>query len=566
MEEENTNMEKFDVMEPDKPINDNGSKNAESKEEKEEPKKKGCYFPSAYTILIILQFIIFILTYIIPKGKFDTIEYDSNSGTFIVQKYNKTSIPTSFEYNGTQETLEELGIKISLEKFQLGYIKKPISIPNSYTKLEEEENTNFFNLFVFPLYGMINAADIGFVLMMIGGCLNILIEMNALTSGMEALSRVTKNHEIILLIALFVLVSIGGTTFGMAEEILSFYPVLMPIFLKSGLDGALAGSSLYFGSIIGTMFSTVNAFAVVLGSNSAGINFVDGIVFRVIGFILGDLLAIGFFIFYNKRVKASPERSAVYDIKDEINDKFLKKKDSNDENLNNIDDEEAQLKGNGEKPKTPSKFTIIQKISLIIFGLCFVLLIIGVVALDWWFEQMGAIFLISGIIFMFLLRKGEQKGIEVFTKGAGDFAGVIIIIGLARGINLTLEQGLIQDTLLYGLSSLVKGMPKVVFSMIMFFIFIILGLFIQSSSGLAVLSMPVFAPLADSVNCSRKVVVNAYMFGQNFISILSPTGLTLIVLQLVGMKYTHWIKFSWKLAIALLVFLIVLMILDPLIE
>ena len=78
----------------------------------------------------------------------------------------------------------------------------------------------------------------------------------------------------------------------------------------------------------------------------------------------------------------------------------------------------------------------------------------------------------------------------------------------------------------------------------MLFVFMILGFFIQSSSGLAVLSMPVFAPLADKVNSPRKVVVNAYMFGQNFISILSPTGLTLIVLQLVGMKYTHWIKFS----------------------
>ena len=143
---------------------------------------------------------------------------------------------------------------------------------------------------------------------------------------------------------------------------------------------------------------------------------------------------------------------------------------------------------------------------------------------------------------MFLLRKGEQKGIEVFTKGAGDFAGVIIIIGLARGINLTLEQGLIQDTLLYGLSSLVKGMPKVVFSMIMFFIFIILGLFIQSSSGLAVLSMPVFAPLADEVDINRSVIINAYMFGQNYIQIIAPSGLILIVLQLVGLKFNHWIK------------------------
>ena len=508
-----------------------------------------------------MEFIIFILTYIIPKGKFDTIEYDFDTEDFILKIYNKTSTPIIEHRNGTQETLDELGINIKLENFQLGYIKKPISIPNSYTRLEDEENNNFFNLFALPLYGMIDSADIGFVLMMIGGCINILIEMNALTSGMEALSRVTKGHEIILLIALFVLISIGGTTFGLAEETLSFYPVLMPIFLKSGLDGALAGASLYFGSIVGVMFSTVNTFAVVIASSSAGINFVDGISFRVIGYVLGDLLVIGYFVYYSRTIKKYPEKSAVYDIRDEINKKFLKTETSD------IKEGEAQILENSEeKPKKPSKFTAIQKISLILFGLCFALLVVGVIVLNWWFQQIGAIFLVLGIILMFLLRNGEQKGIEIFIKGSGDYAGVIIIIGLARGINLTLDQGLVQDTILNGLSNLVEGIPKIIFSVVMLFVFMILGFFIQSSSGLAVLSMPVFAPLADKVNCPRKVVVNAYMFGQNFISILSPTGLTLIVLQLVGMKYTHWIKFSWKLAIALLIFLIILMILDPLIE
>ena len=559
MEEDNTTIEKASIINQEKLMNEELIK--DSSEPKKDPKKKSCYFPSAYTILIVLEFIIFILTYIIPKGKFDTIEYDFDTEDFILKIYNKTSTPIIEHRNGTQETLDELGINIKLENFQLGYIKKPISIPNSYTRLEDEENNNFFNLFALPLYGMIDSADIGFVLMMIGGCINILIEMNALTSGMEALSRVTKGHEIILLIALFVLISIGGTTFGLAEETLSFYPVLMPIFLKSGLDGALAGASLYFGSIVGVMFSTVNTFAVVIASSSAGINFVDGISFRVIGYVLGDLLVIGYFVYYSRTIKKYPEKSAVYDIRDEINKKFLKTETSD------IKEGEAQILENSEeKPKKPSKFTAIQKISLILFGLCFALLVVGVIVLNWWFQQIGAIFLVLGIILMFLLRNGEQKGIEIFIKGSGDYAGVIIIIGLARGINLTLDQGLVQDTILNGLSNLVEGIPKIIFSVVMLFVFMILGFFIQSSSGLAVLSMPVFAPLADKVNCPRKVVVNAYMFGQNFISILSPTGLTLIVLQLVGMKYTHWIKFSWKLAIALLVFLIILMILDPLIE
>ena len=93
-----------------------------------------------------------------------------------------------------------------------------------------------------------------------------------------------------------------------------------------------------------------------------------------------------------------------------------------------------------------------------------------------------------------------------------------------------------------------------------------MGLFIQSSSGLAVLSMPVFAPLAEEVHCSRAVVVDAYLFGQNFISFLTPTGLVLIVLQLVGMKYTHWFKFVWMYMIVLFIFLIIMIIISSLVN
>ena len=567
MEENDDNfyLEAIDMIEPEIYINRTNS--ISFLVENEGPKKKGCYFPSAYVVLSILELIIFILTYIIPKGKFNTIEYDSKTESFIVKIYNKTSDPTLVTYESSQKTLDDLEIKIELDNFKLGYIKNPVSIPNTYTQLEDEENLNFFKLFVFPIYGMVNASDIGFFLMMIGGVINLLIEMKSLVAGFEALSRITKGHEFILLICAFILISIAGTTIGMAEEIFSFYPVLMPIFLKSGFDGALAGGSLYFGSIIGNMFSTVNAFAVVIASYSAGINFIDGIIFRVIGFILGDALTIGYFFYYHKKVKENPLKSAVYDIKDEIYDKFNKMKERMTiRSVRTMSEEEINLKGNNNEDIIINKFTVLQKISLILFGGSFIIFIVGITALDWWFEQIGAIFLVLGIIIIFLIRKGEQKGIEIFTKGASDFVGIIIVIGLARGINLTLDQGYIQDTILNYLTNLVDGFPKIIFALIVFIVFIILGIFIQSNSGLAVLSMPVFAPLADKVNCPRKIVVNAYMFGQTFISFLSPTGLTLIVLQIIGMKFTHWLKFIWLFLIVLFVLLVILLILDTVIE
>ena len=553
MEEYDNKVEKFDaIIEPTSQI-----ENLNTTEESTTKKARGFYFPTAYTILIVLELVIFILTYIVPKGKFHTIEY--KEGKFIINRYYTNSTPEPETVEANETVLEKLGVKIKFENFEQGYIKKAISIPGTYTRLVNEENQSFFLFFTYPIYGMIDSADIAFVLMMIGGCINILVEMKALTSGMEALGRLTRGHELILLIAVVILVSIGGSTFGMCEEVLSFYPVLLPIFIKSGLDGGIAASSLFVAEQVGNMFSTVNPFAAGIGSYSAGISFIDGIVLRVIGFVIVDALTVGYFYFYHRRVRADPLKSAVYDIKDELIEKYSKDKKEQSVKINDGDDLQELVEQYGE-------FTIIQKISLILFGLSFVLLIVGVSAIDWWFEQISAIFLFLGIILIFLARKGEVKGIELFTKGAGDFAGVIIIIGLARGINITLSEGLISDTLLNGLSSLVDGLPKVVFAIIILLVFIILGFFIQSSSGLAVLSMPVFAPLADNVGVSRALIVNAYMFGQGFIGLLAPTGMCLIVLQLVGLKYTHWLKFSWMLIVVLFVYLILLMILEALIE
>ena len=554
MEDYDNKVEKFDaIIEPTSQI-----ENLNTTEESTTKKARGFYFPTAYTILIVLELVIFILTYIVPKGKFHTIEY--KEGEFIINRYYTNSTPETETVKEANETvLEKLGVKIKFENFEQGYIKKAISIPGTYTRLVNEENQSFFLFFTYPIYGMIDSADIAFVLMMIGGCINILVEMKALTSGMEALGRLTRGHELILLIAVVILVSIGGSTFGMCEEVLSFYPVLLPIFIKSGLDGGIAASSLFVAEQVGNMFSTVNPFAAGIGSYSAGISFIDGIVLRVIGFVIVDALTVGYFYFYHRRVRADPLKSAVYDIKDELIEKYSKDKKEQSVKINDGDDLQELVEQYGE-------FTLIQKISLILFGLSFVLLIVGVSAIDWWFEQISAIFLFLGIILIFLARKGEVKGIELFTKGAGDFAGVIIIIGLARGINITLSEGLISDTLLNGLSTLVDGLPKVVFAIIILLVFIILGFFIQSSSGLAVLSMPVFAPLADNVGVSRALIVNAYMFGQGFIGLLAPTGMCLIVLQLVGLKYTHWLKFSWMLIVVLFVYLILLMILEALIE
>ena len=523
-------------------------------ENKQKDKNKRCKFPTAYTILLLLELVFFILTYIIPKGKYDTIEYDEDRKTFIIKSFDKDDI----ERNATQAVLDELGVTIPLKNFEKGLIKNPISIPGTYQRIEKG-NMNIFRFFEFPILGLVESCGIAFFLFVLGGTINILIEMKALTSGIEALGRVTKGNEFILLILTFIISAFGGTTFGFMEEVLPFYPILIPIFLKSGFDGLLAMGPLFIGSMIGCMFSTVNAFSVVIASYSAGINFVDGIYFRLTSLALGCVVGILYLYFYYLRIKKDKTKSIVYDMRKELEDKYLKKEKEENNQVKTSEDELLLIKKDEE---IKGKFTCQQKIGLLILFTGFGLMIYGVLALNWYFEKMTSIFLFAAVILIVLYRKGEEKGIEVFLSGAGEFIGVSLIIGFARGINITLNDGYISDTLLDSMSNLISGLPKVIFAVLMLITFIILGFFIQSSSGLAVLSMPVFAPLADEAKCSRSVVINTYMFGQYLIGFIAPTGICLIALQLVGIPYNYWIRFIWPFLIILFIFLIVLVILN----
>ena len=545
----------------------------ETKEKKSKKCHKcKCTFPSAYSVLLIIEIVIFILTYIIPKGLFDTIEYSSEEKKFIIRIHDLNN--TILRVNATKEELKKRNISVPLDSFINGIITRPISIPNTYKKITGE-TTNFLNLFSYPIKGLISSADICFFVLIIGGTLNMLIEMDSLSSGMRALSRITKGKEFLLLILILFLISIGGTTYGMFEEIISFYPILMPIFLKSGFDGILSMAPLYFGAICGNMFCTINATSVVLASITAGINFSEGIVLRIIGLIIGIIIAVGYLFIYYKRIQKDETKSIVYEIKDQLEDKYLKtKKDKQKENNeNNIDIEESEkdplkeekaeeIPSFSENESNNDKFTCIQKISLIIFFLGFLAIILGVLLLGWSIIQMATIFLILAVIFMLMLNKGEQKAVDVFMKGAGEFCGVAMIIGIARGINLTLENEKISDTILESMSNLVDGLPKIWFAIIMFIIYILIGFFIQSQSGLAVLSIPPFAPLADKVNCKREVVVNAFMFGQELIGLIAPTGMILIITQLVGIKFTYWLKFIWPYMLILFIYLIILIIIN----
>lgn len=173
---------------------------------------------------------------------------------------------------------------------------------------------------------------------------------------------------------------------------------------------------------------------------------------------------------------------------------------------------------------------------------------------------MAELFLVSGILIGIIGGIGEKAIVREFVNGASELIGVALICGVARAVSLLLDAGNISGTILYGLSSAVAGMPPAIFIILMMLVFVILGFFVNSSSGLALMSIPIMAPLADVVGIPREVVVSAYIYGLGIITFITPTGMILPSLELVDVTYDKWLKFIFPLLGILTVLGIVLLL------
>ena len=178
-------------------------------------------------------------------------------------------------------------------------------------------------------------------------------------------------------------------------------------------------------------------------------------------------------------------------------------------------------------------------------------MVYGVINLDWWFLEMTAVFFVGALIIGFIYKINETVFVETFIKGANELLSVAFIIGLARGVTILMEDGLISDTLLFYASSFTEGMHKGLFINAMMFVYSGLTFFIPSSSGMAVLTMPIMSPLADTVSLGREHVVNAYLLGIGLFNFINPTGLILASLAMIKVGYDKWLKFVIPLVLIL---------------
>lgn len=479
-------------------------------------------FPSALTILLIIAALVAASTWFIPAGIYNTLTYNAADTTFTQSgEANTTTMPA------TQEVLDELNIGIPLDNFTSGAIYRPVSIPDTYQQAEARPQ-GFFALAMSPIKGIIDAADIIFLVLIIGGLIGILNLTGAFNAGIAWLGNVLKGREYLLIIFTTMLVALGGTTFGFAEETIALYLILIPVFIAAGYDALVGFACIFLGSAVGGICSTINPFSIIIASDSAGILWTEGLYPRIAMFVICMIITITFILRYANKVKKEPSSSILFDQKEAIEEYFgiHAKQDVHDFNLRRI-------------------------LILAVFMGSFIMMIIGVLMLDWWFVEMTTVFLVGAIAIGFIAQINEATFSEAFVKGAGDLLGVAFIIGIARGVSILMSDGMTSDTVLYYAASATDGMSEGFFINSLFVLYNGLYFVIPSSSGMAVLTMPIFAPLADTAGLGREMIVNTYQYGQ-LSQIIYPTGLLLPSLAICRIGYDRFLKFIWPLMLILL--------------
>ncbi|MCX7220163.1 MAG: YfcC family protein [Burkholderiales bacterium] len=394
-------------------------------------------------------------------------------------------------------------------------------------------------LMMAPIKGFVEAAlIIGFVLI-VGGAFAVLQKTEAIDSMIKSVAKAHTHSRLVraTIIPVFVtLFSLGGATFGMAEEAIPFVMIFIPLALALGYDSIVGVSIPFIGSQIGFAAAFLNPFNVGIAQGIAGVPVFSGIGFRLLVWFLATSVTIVFLMWYAARIKKNPALSPTFEI-----------------------DEEKRKHLHSNDLAAFSGMTGVHKAVLWLFLATLAGMVVGVVKYDWFINEIAALFLLMALIVGVVGRLSSDEFVAAFMQGAKDLVTTALVIALARGTMILARDAHIIDTMLYSLMPLVQSANPVFAAHKMFVIQSVINFFIHSGSGQAALTMPIMAPLADLVGVSRQTAVLAFQFGEFTTPMIPTSGITVGVLALAGIPWTTWAK--WMIPLQLMYFVLALALL-----
>ncbi len=539
--------------------------------------------PHTYAIIFAVVLFSWLLTFIVPAGKFSThkVTYIDANGA---EKSRTVLKDDSFRYSYNLNTknlsehlktlsedtakLEELGVdQAALKEFvatdsstwtqaqldELGlnddvlYDLYGMSMYDTSKKLHKTAKvwgTDDFGGFGFLNYvfeGLVtgdkggSAVGIVALILVVGGSFAIIMRTGAIDAGIYAFINKSKGLERLALPVIFFLFSLGGATFGMAEEVIPFSMIMVPFVIALGYDSIVVVTVTYVASQVGNAASWMSPFSVAIAQGIAGIPVLSAATFRLIMWVVVTALAAGYTMFYAEKIRKNPKSSVVYE-----SDGYFR---------------ERLEKTAGEQVK----FTLGHKIILLEMLAVLIWIIYGVTKKAYYIPEIASQFFVMGFvtgITAIIFKLNDMTINEMassFQRGAADLAGTAIVVGMAKGILLVLggsnaNVASTLNTVLHGIGQLLSGVPSVIGAWFMYIFQSLFNLVVTSNSGQAALTMPIMAPLSDLIGVSRQISVLAYQLGSGFVDAFTPVSASLIgVLGVARIDWAKWAKEQIKM-------------------
>jgi uncharacterized ion transporter superfamily protein YfcC len=517
-------------------------------------------FPTAFTVLAGVLLLVWIAAFFVPAGTYN-LDKDGSPIPGTYHKLPSCSAPAAtapaLEVDSPAEsgqaqadaayapgaTVAEAGLPCVDTAFSFRFKQLWDSPPNGLYGVESAKG------FVGPweegvLYG--SAAIFLFVLA-VGAFITVTMKTEAIQTGIGRLALRFRHSGSVLVAVLMAVFALGGTSYGMWEETLGFFVLLVPLALALGYDRMVAAAIIFLGAGSGVIASTVNPFSTGVASDAAGITIGDGIGLRIVMWLVLVSLAIGYVLWYARKVRAHPEQSIV--------------------GVSASDAADAQ-KLISDVPSLTGR----QKLVLVLFAGTFLVMIYGFIPwndlwqegfgknfplptfADFYFPEAAALFLVMAVVIGLIARLGEEGTVTTIIAGASDFLGAGLIIVLARGITVVMKNSYMTDTVLNWMENAVSGSSKGSFAILVFLVNLPIAFLVPSSSGHAALVMPILAPLADFAGVSRAITVTAFQSASGLVNLITPTSAVIMGgLALSKVGYDRYLKFVWKFAGAVLV-------------
>ncbi len=514
--------------------------------------------PHTFVIVFFIIVIAAVLTWIIPPGKYVTEQVGDET---VMTFYYADQLPEAIgdnEFHAEPQTWQVFSA------FYKGFVKQG-------------------NIIVFIL--------------IIGGAFWIMNKSKAIDMGIMSFLKFTKrlerwklmrkigvNNVVIILIML--LFSLFGSVFGMSEETIAFALIIIPLAVSMGYDSIVGLCMVYVAAHIGFSGAMLNPFTIGIAQGIAGIPLFTGIGYRAVCWAILTVVGIIFVLWYANKVKKNPQSSIMYE-----DDAYWRKSaEVKEEELERYTPRKAwwvfafltavlivfsvlypmtTLKiGNNETtlPLLPigtalfvllSIITLRKTVHYFVLTLLFAtvyFLVVGVLGYEWYIMEIASLFLVLGIASGLAVDKSASDIAKLFLEGMGDILSAAIIVGLAGGIVIILQDGGIIDTILYGLSKSMGNMGKIASAEIMYAIQTLINIVIPSGSAKAAITMPIMAPFSDLIGISRQATVVAFQFGDGFTNMITPTsGVLMAALGVARIPWEKWVRFIWKFILVLVV-------------